>query len=257
MQCIPLDEMQLIRSKWWKFQPRASLVICSAVYVLSVAWSHSKYAATSLQRDYSPGSIRTFERDSDAVMKNNSGTFVIQVRGEMGNHLQKIAHGYGLQWLAQDYFQFSPRLVVKHLKKPKWKTARNDIIQCFPKLRHLDYEGAHHAEFQRLLKTHASWITQQNSSIVENAKFVREETFANISIGLDAMKQLIDSSSTKVENRPSHSNDFPIVVLGGPMRNILVDFYYHHYRTLFEFDNSACCAQIPEPDEVVFVSDFD
>jgi hypothetical protein len=38
-------------------------------------------------------------------MSMPAGTVVMQVRGEMENHLQKIAHGYGIHsWYAQDKF---------------------------------------------------------------------------------------------------------------------------------------------------------
>jgi hypothetical protein len=76
---------------------------------------------------------------------------------------------------------------------------------------------------------------------------IRDETLANISLGLQAMKTLSQIPSKLYK-------EYPIVVLGGPMRNSLVDEYYDRYREFLAWDDPACCAQLPEPDETVFVS---
>jgi hypothetical protein len=77
------------------------------------------------------------------------------------------------------------------------------------------------------------------------------------------MKQLTVLASSgatgRTQQQQSPENDYeyyPIVVLGGPMRNALIDKYYQRFRDeLFLYDdkNDNCCAQLPEPDEVVFV----
>lgn len=178
-----------------------------------------------------------------------SGTFVIQVRGEMGNNLQRIAHGHALKWYAEEKFQFSPQLLIRHLKKPKWRIARSDIYQCFPLLRSLDYEGALQPKFVRIQKGHPPWLAHQGDEWTEKLSLVKEESHRNITLGLTAMKDL-----TMLPSRPY--SEYPIVVLGGPMRNTLIDKYYQRFRDeLFVFDdNNDCCAQLPDYDEVVFVS---
>jgi hypothetical protein len=181
------------------------------------------------------------------------GTVVMQVRGEMGNHLQKIAHGYGIHWYAQDELEFLPSLKLRHLKKTKWKTARNDIVQCFKQLRNLDYESGHAPDFVKLQKEQAAWLSQQPPDVVSAMYQIRDESLHNISQGIQAMKHLAKTALSK-DSKPPHMMGYPIVVLGGPMRNALVDHYYDRYRDLFAFDDKACCAQLPEPDETVFVS---
>lgn len=177
------------------------------------------------------------------------GTFVIQVRGEMGNNLQRIAHGYALKWYAEDVFHFSPQLLMRHLKKPKWKSARADIHQCFPLLRTLDYEGGLEQSFVKIQKSHPKWLANQATEWNDKLNMVKDETHQNITEGLRVMKHLATT-----RNKPHR--EYPIVVLGGPMRNALIDKYYQRFREeLFLFDKgNECCKQLPEPDEVVFVS---
>jgi hypothetical protein len=174
--------------------------------------------------------------------------------------LQKIAHGYGIHWYAQDKLEFLPTLKLRHLKKPKWKTARNDIRQCFKNFHNLDYESGHAPDFVKRQTKQAVWLSQQDQDVVSTMYQIRDESLHNISQGIQAMKHLATSTTStllpKDNKSPPHS-DYPIVVLGGPMRNALVDHYYDRYRDLFAFDDKACCAQLPEPDETVFVSTID
>jgi hypothetical protein len=219
---------------------------------------------------------RNATRQPRASPAATRGTFVIQVRGEMGNHLQKIAHGHALQWYAQDNLfgsSFSPQLLIRHLKKPKWKLARADIYQCFPQLRSLDYEGvAMQPEFAQVQTSHKQWLAtqlplsqQHPQPWAEQLALVKEETHANITMGLRAMKQLIllaNSNTTTTTTSGGNSGGthyrqyYPIVILGGPMRNALIDKFYQRFRDeLFQFDTASgdCCAQLPATDEVVFV----
>ncbi len=237
-------------------------------YLILACWSFSKSAQVinhpprlvkaaygSSQHVLSPSNaVANVTKQRDYFSFENStlrsaGTFVIQVRGEMGNNLQRIAYGHALKWYAEDEFQFSPQLLLRHLKKPKWRIARGDIYQCFPLLRSLDYEEALQPKFVRVQKGNHPWLAQQTKEWVDHLSLVKDESLRNISLGLGAMKQL-----AMIEHRPHP--DYPILVLGGPMRNVLIDKYYQRFReALFEFDNgNGCCAQIPESDEVVFVS---
>jgi hypothetical protein len=237
--------------------------VFGAAYAIIWIWSYTKaaqVAPSSLTASVSlesrvPLTANTTSRQQDPIRGKSktlrAGTFLIQVRGEMGNNLQKIAHGHALQWYAQDEFAFSPQLRMRHLKKPKWENAREDIYQCFPRLRSLDYESGLSPAFTRIQNDHRTWLVRQNADWADQLPLVKEETQANITAGLRAMKQL-----SLIKEKPHI--EYPIVVLGGPMRNAIIDKYYTRFREeLFVFDNgNDCCAQLPEPDEVVFVRSF-
>jgi hypothetical protein len=211
---------------------------------------HRQQALPDSLQEQRPFNNTTTATTTKKKKMKEAGTVVMQVRGEMGNHLQKIAHGYGIHWYAQDEFEFLPSLKLRHLKKPKWKTARIDIVQCFKQLRNLDYESGHAPAFVKLQKEQAAWLSQQPPDVVSAMYQIRDESLHNISQGIQAMKHL---ATLPKDSKPPHM-EYPIVVLGGPMRNALVDQYYDRYRDLFAFDDKACCAQLPEPDETVFVS---
>lgn len=255
-------------SKSRRCKPSCILWLCVIMYALLLMWSHTKTTKLYSRKNEQGASFAVPEKETPKTAtlalnmplehqtrKNHSSTFtgskstiVMQVRGEMGNHLQKIAHGYGIHWLAQDKLDFETDLRLRHLKKPKWKTARNDIYQCFHNLRSLDYEGGHRPDFVKIQKQQNSWLNSLGSNESSCMYRVRDETLQNIPTGLQAMKSLF-----QVPSKPH--KEYPIVVLGGPMRNALLDEYYERYRELFAWDDAACCAQLPAPDEAVFVSE--
>lgn len=223
-------------------------------YYLSLQFHNADIASVSFATGLKSSITPNDQQNDNPPLASNitteiAGTFVMQVRGEMGNNLQKIAHGHALRWYAQDEYGFSPQLLMRHKKKTKWMTARQDVYQCFPRLRSLDYESGLSPTFTRIQRDHLSWLEKQPAEWTEKLFLVKEDFHSNITQGLHAMKQL-----TMVKPKPHP--EYPIVVLGGPMRNAIIDKYYQRFRDeLFVFDNgNDCCAQFPDPDEVVFVS---
>jgi hypothetical protein len=76
-------------------------------------------------------------------------TIVVQLRGELGNHLSSIAHGLGLQWELQRIYGMHPtQLVLRHQKRrppngptnikstttTTTATTRDTLDACFPNL---------------------------------------------------------------------------------------------------------------------------
>ena len=262
LHCRPLQGIRRnCRSRPRKFAKRYWCTsLAGAIYIFIVGWSN--FTSTQF---YDHPTIPDISRHDRSVATNSwehsrlqnttsnkqfaGGTFLVQVRGEMGNNLQRIAHGHALKWYAEDELHFSPQLLMRHLKKPKWKSAQADIYQCFPALRSLDYEGGMEQNFVRFQKSHPTWLANQGTEWNEKLNMVKDESHENITIGLQAMKKL-----AVIRNKPHP--EYPIVVLGGPMRNALIDKYYQRFRDeLFLFDKgNECCKQLPEPDEVVFVS---
>jgi hypothetical protein len=176
--------------------------------------------------------------------------------------LQHIAHGVGLKlWIQQDYGMDS-NIVLRHFvgpnnraPKPKWKSARNAIRQCFPNLAHLDFEQGNSAEFNRIQAQQQQWLGGRSDHLFG---LINSPKSSEIKRGLDFLVQDIlpdplrpvsgmhedrgGSSSIRIPYLYSQSLDvFP-----------LVDKYYNEFRGLFVLNETACCAQIPDPDELVF-----
>jgi hypothetical protein len=142
----------------------------------AAATTTSPFAVTTKKKKSSISiSNTTTTNNNNNNNKKYDATIIIQLRGEMGNNLQKIAYGYGVAWWLDDMFaanqqkqqqqqqqqqqhqepqaqpkqhpeaveQLTPHhanLVLRHLKKSKWLGARQDIYQCFPNLRQHDFE---------------------------------------------------------------------------------------------------------------------
>lgn len=247
---------------------------------------------TKINEDIEVATISS-NNNGSTYSTNVTATLVIQVRGEMGNNLQKIAHGYGLKWYAQEFLKPSQlvdfQLRISHKKKHgnKAKLAQNDIESCFVNLRNFDnnFLNGNDPQFLKYQKSQTQWLQQQQQqqqqSDVDQATNdiyrIRHSTKEEIELGLQAIRALANNTPSPT-NKPFGSGNYgPIIVLDVPMRNILIDKYYNKYRQLFAFhkfvddddnDNTGnheihlssrqqqCCAQVPDPDEVVFVSDF-
>jgi hypothetical protein len=184
-------------------------------------------------------------------------TLIIQMKGEMGNNLQKLAYGYGLSlWLSRK-FGITPNLVVRHLpKKAKWTNARDDIHKCFPNLRKYDFEQGNHKEFKLRRTQQADWLQKYHANTSHFLQLVVQgESAEEIEKGLAYFHQLATSSQPEKPTikDPKANITIPHLWIGNrPMSQLFIDNYIEEYRMFFRFDEDACCAQRPEPDESVF-----
>jgi hypothetical protein len=98
-------------------------------------------------------------------------TIVLQLRGEMGNHLSGLAHAKGLQWdLEEHYFNnnnnninlpnpTTPQLILRHqTKTQKWQSTRTVLRQCFPNIAALHFEQGNTPEFATAKGLQKEWF---------------------------------------------------------------------------------------------------
>jgi hypothetical protein len=165
---------------------------------------------------------------------------VIQLVGEMGNQLCRLAFAYGLKWMLEEDYQASSKIILRHQPSEKWIRARKSVVTCFPKMRQLDFSEAYTQEFTAQLK-------KQNSMIGNTTLFVKKcqsedcirsklETF------LDIQNQFmnnfyINPINTKISLPFLYVDS--MATLG-----YINDRYYERLRLLFEFDldNPDCCS---------------
>jgi hypothetical protein len=215
---------------------------------------------------------------------------VVQLRGELGNHLSAIAHGLGLQWeLQRTYGIRQTQLVLRHQHQhqrgnrhtshQKWKSTRDTLDACFPNLASLVtyFEGDndnHNNNNNNSANTtstststiHSSirsqqreWLTvEQQTKLhqVNGHKVNLYEVVTNESIhtGLQTFADLWNDPSRPRHKRGS-SISIPYLLTSTLASNYMVDRYYEEIRDVFRLNetSSSCCALRADPEEIVFV----
>jgi hypothetical protein len=189
-------------------------------------------------------------------------SIVVQLSGEMGNNLQKIAFGRALQNLAQERYQMDTHLVFRHQDRvAKWIRAKQDIQQCFPHLRHYDFELGNSAEFEKRRLQQVHWLGNEASQWLQLPNGVNS---SQTDKGLDYLHRLVvnqtqtddsTNTTTMMDLPPNDANiSLPFIYSLSFVGDSLIDRYYHDFRELFTFDELACCHLVPDADESVFVS---
>jgi hypothetical protein len=186
--------------------------------------------------------------NTDTATNTQSATIVVQLSGEMGNQLSKIAHGHALfLWLKRE-FGLEATVILRHQEKPKWLSARENVQKCFPATRSYDFSAANTLEFQNRSRQQSAWLGSSLDSINN------PESVANVSRALQLFAQF-NRSGVHEQHSSSNSNiSLPFLYSDLlVMDDLFMDRFYDDYRELFRFD-PACCQHRPEPDESVFVS---
>lgn len=196
--------------------------------------------ASSIQQ-----SLQTNDTDTTAA------TIVVQLSGEMGNQLSKIAHGHALLlWLKRE-FRLDATIVLRHQeKRKKWIPARENVQKCFPATRSYDFSAANTLEFDNRFQVQSAWLGSSLDAIND------PESVANdVSRALQLFAQFNRSAEVHEQHSSSNSNiSLPFLYSDLlVMDDLFMDRFYDDYRELFRFD-PACCQHRPEPDESVFVS---
>lgn len=102
--------------------------------------------ANKLMRGSQQTKIRNVSAEEEAVTELPA-TIVVQLSGEMGNNMCKLAQGHALsQWL-KELTGLPTELVLRHQDASKWIGAAKDMRQCFPAFRHADFEQGNTPEF--------------------------------------------------------------------------------------------------------------
>jgi hypothetical protein len=185
---------------------------------------------------------------TDTATNTQSATIVVQLSGEMGNQLSKIAHGHALfLWLKRE-FGLDATIILRHQERPKWLRARDSVQKCFPATRSYDFSAANTLEFENRSRQQSAWLGSSLDAINNH------ESVANVSRALQLFAHF-NRSEVHEQHSSSNSNiSLPFLYSNLlVMDDLFMDRFYDDYRELFRFD-PACCQHRPEPDESVFVS---
>ena len=195
-------------------------------------------------------------------------TIVVQLRGEMGNHLSTMAHGYGLQLELQRVYGIETQLILRHqmtdgVDNPKWLSSSRTFKQCFPKLRSLDYSQANTAEFDQRLKQITQVFSTKEQQLLDgiNGKVLDmyeeitdDHIRSSLEFFLSQFRNQTRQSQLALLLPPNATISLPFLRSWTLASNYMINKYYTEIRDWFQFEtHSACCRDLPDPNEVVFV----
>lgn len=215
-------------------------------------------------------------------------TLVIQLRGEMGNHLSAIAHGMGIQWYFADHFDLELQPLLRHqvlesdprqqkgespIDSPKWEFTARNLQQCFPNLRGNDWEfrrGSQWTEFYQRQQELAEWqapLIRNKLSLINGRPWlgVRKDRQPVNTRDLSEAKSTVQSlwENNPAEHfarnpqqrkpaSPTASISMPFFYSDSLENTFLLDNYVDNIQALFQYDYEACCGkEVPRNDETV------
>jgi len=169
-------------------------------------------------------------------------TIIVQLSGELGNHLSKLAAALGVAMSLQSRYQIRSNLVLRHQDRTnKWQHAVQDLQQCFPATRRLNVSEA-----------------QDFTGVTHRSAHLMPEIFRGINSDdaetVDAALQAVAMAA--YNNISSNNNDTHSITLYSnhlSLWDVYVHRYYQQLRQFFAFDenNHNCCHLRPHPHETV------
>jgi hypothetical protein len=192
-------------------------------------------------------------------------TIVVQLKGEMGNHLSGLAHAKGIQWMLKKDYGMSTKLVIRSQTLPnsemlhdKAKWTQPILKKCFPNLRDLDWEEGNSLEFQRKIQQ-LPHVLDKEELKVWNRINGRPGRYYNVLTRQDLSASL--DTIVKVWRRTPPAADYegkislPFIYTNTLSFKPLLDIYYQEMIDFFDFDTQACCSPniLPLANEAFFV----
>jgi hypothetical protein len=184
---------------------------------------------------------------------------VVQLSGELGNHLSKIAFGYSVQQRLWERYRLASHLVLQHQERgSKWISARRDVQTCFPHFRSTDFCVGNSPEFQHRLQQQREWLGGTNASKLVLANLISSEDVDASLFYLNELLRQQNRSDVLTSPLSDHLNpgniSLPFLYAQSFASLEDIDAYYHELQNLFVFDEESCCRAVPAVDEHVFVS---
>jgi hypothetical protein len=188
--------------------------------------------------------------DISDLQTSRSITMVVGLSGEMGNHLQKIAFARALQNMLYERYSIRTELIMQHQERGgKWISAAQNLKECFPNLRHYDFERGNAPSFYQRLQQQNEWLGRDEASKLVFPNLVSQE---RVDEGLEFLSSLVRKNSTIPID--DHNISLPFLYVQAFAELSHIDSHFSDLRQLFSLDRASCCKELPQPDESVFVS---
>jgi hypothetical protein len=181
---------------------------------------------------------------------NSNGTIVVQLSGEMGNNLHKLAFGRGLQLMAKNDYNLELHLVLRHQNQPKWISAKRNLQKCFPSLKQLNFSAGNTKEYDDRRIEQKLWLGGKEAGGL-NLKGNDEASMNEV---LDQMQSILQSKlAPALEKNLRSKIRLPFVVADEMVDWHVLDRFRPELLEWLAFDYDACCpSSLPDPDESVF-----
>jgi hypothetical protein len=179
-------------------------------------------------------------------------SIVVHMSGEMGNQLQHLAHAHALQYWAKNDYGINVNIMIHHQerrrggkKNPKAMEGRILLLKCFPMLKDMDNGTGNTPEYKRRQTQQNEW-SLVNSTVLD---------LVNTAKNKDAFDTALDHFAflAKSERKPdTEANSkimLPIYDFTALSERVAVNELYDVIRTLFAFNDTACCKEIPADDQ--------
>ena len=189
-----------------------------------------------------------------------NGTIVVQLSGEMGNNLHKLAFAKALQWMAYDSFQIHLNLVLRHQDHPKWLSTKGHLQKCFVSLRRFNFKAGNGPEYTERQLEQTLWLGQRSGGGEEKKGLeISGNEESNMIAVLQQLKRTLDTASAPPNQDHNDHDDssctiyLPFLVADQMVSWDILDRYRERLVDWFAFDDQACCpSDLPQKDESVF-----
>ena len=180
--------------------------------------------------------------------------------GEFGNQLHHLAHGFAIQRLAKREYGIDTNLILRRqLRSEKFAATQRHLKTCFPALRDVKFQTDKFRvpDQQRLLNA----TTLHQKEMLKMFELKGGSTLNDTRRALDVLNTtLLSGEGSSVQYMKVDSDttiSLPFLHTSAAINREFMDVFYDDFREFFTFDRTACCSDLPEPDEAVFVSDVD
>lgn len=198
----------------------------------------------------------------ESIMAQRHRPFVIliQLSGEFGNHLSKIAYGRALQLILEQDYQIDSRLILRNQGARyayKWESATRDLQKCFPWTQQFNFsQGNDESVYNDFALEYKK--KQPKPSLSNQPSFYQEiNDGSNPQAAVDALRKAInDYRKTHLE---SHE---PFVLYVDQFlhgNHAFMDRFHREFQSIFRMSTECCplpgSSALPHPKkESVIVS---
>jgi hypothetical protein len=195
-------------------------------------------------------------------------SIVVNLAGQLGNHLCLLAHAKGIQLQLKEDHGLEAEILLQ--KKDSLPKVRAELWKCFPETRSLAY--ASEEELGQRKEQQKTWLEIHGLSRVKTkvARMINKKLNHPYGmVGISSSPQQTNALNLFYENLVMYDGNktspigladakisIPFLLTSNQATSHTMDKYYNEIRDYFHL-SADCCAQVPDPDETVFVSEMD
>jgi hypothetical protein len=219
----------------------------------------SPHTNTILNTNHSTNAIIV---NNETKKKNVTISILVELTGELGNHLHHLAHGRAIQRLAMSEYGIPTRLVLhRSSNAEKYRQTQRHLQRCFPNLREYPFHHDDSSSITIPLLPPAHQESSGNTEVFSRLFLKGGSTYNQTRLAVEALNQILEQQHPDdfvvQNNNKTNGNtilSFPFIHTSSMINREFMDIFYHDFREFFAFDDDACCSDLPGPDEAVFVS---